>query len=354
MRMRILLSLSMALTVLACGSIRRDGFADPASSPDAPPGDGMNGGSGVLGDAATRDAACAGGQPATVAQDITIDPAFSDTYRAFDLGEVPGMPKFKYGGMTLAAGDENRLLIGGAANESTAAIYAVTLIRSACKHIVGFAGPAQKVAEAPYIDGGLVYGPGNVLMFAAWPREDDVRQSTSGMVGFLPPGASAPARTVNGMKFGMPEALAALGFVPPGFPGQGRLKLVTWEGGSWYDASLALDSQGRASDLTSVSQVMTVPGGPEGFAYVPQGSPRFDRASMLVSEWSRNSVAAYDVGPSGDPELGARKTFLTGLAGAEGAFFDPPTGDFIFSTWNLHRPERVVIVLGFVPVSVPR
>lgn len=111
------------------------------------------------------------------------------------------MPKFKYGGMTLAAGDENRLLIGGAANESTAAIYAVTLIRSACKHIVGFAGPAQKVAEAPYIDGGLVYGPGNVLMFAAWPREDDVRQSTSGM-------ASTPtaAKTSNFRSARLPSS----------------------------------------------------------------------------------------------------------------------------------------------------
>jgi hypothetical protein len=80
--MRFMLSLSMALTMLACGSVRRDGFADPASSPDAPPGDSVNGGYGALGDAATRDAACAGGQPANVAQDITIDPAFSDTYRA--------------------------------------------------------------------------------------------------------------------------------------------------------------------------------------------------------------------------------------------------------------------------------
>ena len=65
--------------------------------------------------------------------------------------------------------DENTLFIGGAANEAGAGIYAVTLVRSACKHIVGFSGTAKKIANAPYIDGGLVYGGGGTLMFTAWP-----------------------------------------------------------------------------------------------------------------------------------------------------------------------------------------
>jgi hypothetical protein len=75
---------------------------------------------------------------------------------------------------------------------------------------------------------------------------------------------------------------------------------------------------------------------------------------MVVSEWSANGVAAYDVGAEGDPTSGTRRGFLTGLAGAEGAFFDPLTGDFLFSTWNAMQPERVVLVAGFVPIAPPK
>ncbi|MFO0669730.1 MAG: hypothetical protein U0235_08910 [Polyangiaceae bacterium] len=300
------------------------------------------------------DAGCLGGAPPNKATDITIDPAYASKYTAFDLGAIPGLPLAKYGGLVLSAGDENTLFIGGAANEAGAGIYAVTLVRSACKHIVGFSGTAKKIANAPYIDGGLVYGGGGTLMFTAWPSDEMVRQNTSGMIGFLPPGAQSPTKTINGTNFAMPEALAALGFVPKGFPGEGKLKLVTWEGGNWYDATLALDGSGRPTDVTSATQKMTVPGGPEGFAYVPQGSPLFTAPSMVLSEWSKNAVATYEITGDGDPSLATRKTFLTGLSGAEGAFFDPATGDFLFSTWNLNKPERLVVVLGFVPFDAPK
>jgi hypothetical protein len=43
---------------------------------------------------------------------------------------------------------------------------------------------------------------------------------------------------------------------------------------------------------------------------------------------------------------------LTGLKGAEGAFFDPATGDFLFSTWSgTGGSERVILVEGFVPIG---
>lgn len=309
-----------------------------------------------VGDAAPSgpDAGCLGGEPPNKATDITIDPAYASKYTAFDLGQIPGMPASKYGGLVLKPGDDNKLLIGGGANLSGGGIYEVPLVRSACKHIVGFAGPAKKIADAPYIDGGLVVAAGGTLMFAAWPMDEIVRQNTSGMIGIVPAGGSAPSKIINGSQFGMPEALAALAFVPTGFPGEGKLKLVTWEGGSWYDATLAVDGSGRPTDITSVTAGPSVPGGPEGFAYVPQGSPLFGVPSMVLSEWSQNSVATYEVTGSGDPSLSTRKTFLTGLSGAEGAFFDPSTGDFLFSTWNLQKPERLVVVLGFAPFTPPK
>src|SRR5262249_25378638 len=108
------------------------------------------------------------------------------------------------------------------------------------------------------------------------------------------------------------------------------------------------------ANVESVSKLATLPGGPEGFAWVPPGSPQFESPSMIVSEWSDNSVSVYDVGKGGDPELSTRRTFLTGLSGAEGAFFDPLTGDFLFSTWNVDQPETVVLVTGFAPVRAPK
>jgi hypothetical protein len=323
------------------------GPAAPSASASTPPFD-PNGAPGP------STSGCLGGQPNKQADDITIDPAYASKYSAFDLGQIPGLPPAKYGGLVLAAGDENTLLIGGNANLVGGTIYSIRVLRSSCKHIVGFVGPAKKVADASYIDGGLVYGPGGTLMFAAWPLDEMVRQNTAGMIGIIPPGANGPTKTVDGVSLNVPEALAALNFVPPGFPGEGKLKLVTWEGGAWYDAALALDGSGRPSDITSASQRATVPGGPEGFAYVPPGSPLFGPPSMVLSEWSENSVATYELTGDGDPSLGTRKTFLTGLSGAEGAFFDPPTGDFVFSTWNTMRPERIVVVLGFAPLTMPR
>src|SRR5688572_19468185 len=185
------------------------GCAGEARAPSKAPGDGGTSSTtpapgttpGFEGDAAPSGPAgsgCLGGEPPTKAQDITIDPAYASKYTAFDLGEVPGLPQGKYGGVVLMAGDENTLLLGGGANYMGAGIYAIRVIRSHCKHIIGFAGKAQRIASADYIDGGLVYGPGNTLMYAAWPMDPDVRQNTSGMLGLIPPGASSPSKTILG------------------------------------------------------------------------------------------------------------------------------------------------------------
>lgn len=349
--------LGALLSATGCGSDARPSGVQANADAGAGSGPGGANGVGFEADAAPtggQPAGCQGGQPGTKASDITIDAAYASKYTAFDLGEIPGLPNAKYGGIVLKAGDDNTLLVGGNANYAGASVYEVPVIRSACKHIVGFAGPAKKKHAADYIDGGLVYGPGGTLLFAAWPMDETVRQSTNGMLGLIQPGASGPSKSIHGVTLGVAEALAALNFVPTGFPGAGRLKLVTWEGGSFYDATFKLDGSGRVEDVTKADYRLTVPGGPEGFAYVPQGSPLFGPPSMVMSEWSKNGVATYEVASDGDPILATRKTFLTGLSGAEGAFFDPLTGDFVFSTWNTMRPERIVVVLGFAPITAPR
>jgi hypothetical protein len=331
------------LLVLACGSSPREGFGggDPGQGPPGAPG----GDPGNLGPGTTPGTTgCVGSAPLAKAQDITIDPAYAADYHAYDLGPVPGMPAYKYGGIHLLAGDDNTLLVGGNANEQSGGIWSIKVTRGVCHHITGWGGTATHHAYAPHIDGGLVYGPGGALMYAGWPANT---------IGVLAPGAKNPARIIEAYWLGIPEAMAALAFVPPGFPGEGKLKLVTWEAGWWFDATVTMDGAGLPN-VTAATELVKLPGGPEGFAYIPKGSPKFDVPSMVVSEWSANGVAAYDVGPSGDPVLGSRRDLLKGLSGAEGAFFDPLTGDFVFSTWNLSRPERVVLVTGFAPIKSPQ
>jgi hypothetical protein len=141
-------------------------------------------------------------------------------------------------------------------------------------------------------------------------------------------------------------------FVPQGQPGAGSLKLASYRGGGWYDADVVADGSGTY-DLANVREIVDsrLGGGPEGFVYVPGGSPQFSGASLLVSEYGVDEVAAYRVDANGDPIVASRRAMISGLDGAEGALLDPVTGDFLFSTFG--GGSRVVAVRGFRPPPPP-
>lgn len=272
-----------------------------------------------------------------------VAPSFAANYTAVNLGSVPGLPGF-YGGLTLLDGDVNTLLIGGSANGPSGAIYSVGLTRDVDGHITGFSGPATHFADAPYIDGGLAYGPDGVLFYTGYPTNT---------LGQIKPGSTAPDKVINLAAEGVAHSVGALGFVPATHPGAGQFKLLSYNSYNWYTGVLTPDGSGTF-DLTSVILETTIVGGPEGFVYVPLGSPDFANPTVLVSEYQAGKVGAYDVDANGDPILGTRRDFLTGLGGAEGAFIDPVTGDFLFSTFG--GGDRVVAVRGFAqpePPSVP-
>lgn len=278
--------------------------------------------------------------PVDPAADITIDPAFDEAYAAFDLGAVPGMPPYKYGGLRLAAGDPDTLLIGGDANFENAAIYAVPLVRS-CGHIVGFAGDAGVVAAAPYIDGGVEHGPDGMLLFTGYPVNT---------LGQILAGDAEPALTIDLGLLGIESSVGALAFVPEGFAGAGALQILSWPSGRLYGADHSFDEEGLLV-VAAVTEIAVLEGGPEGFAYVPTGSPLFDGPRLIVSEWSANRVATYALTAAGTPDVATRRELLQGLSGAEGAFFDPATGDFLFSTWQQEGgDEKVIEVRGFAPI----
>ena len=263
-----------------------------------------------------------------------IESPFNVSYTVRDLGSPPGVP-VRYGGLTFLAGDSNTLLIGGEANTSTGALYAVPVRRAADGQITGF-GTATRFADAVNNDGGVAYGPGNVLFLAQWPNN---------ALGQTRPGSTTTDKVIDLNQFGVASSLAALNFVPAGFPGAGSLKLSTYSGGEWYDATVVPDGTGTF-DLTGVTQVpaSSIPGS-DGFTYVPAGSTLFDSPSILVTEYQDGSVGAYELDGDGNPVVGSRRTFMSRLDRAVGAAIDPVTGDFLFSTFG--GANQVVAVGGF-------
>lgn len=274
----------------------------------------------------------------------SITPPFDTVYTAYDLGSVPGVPSQKYGGVTLQLNNFNKLLIGGHANDSDGAIYEIEVVRDENKHITGFNGQATKIIDAPYNDGGIVFGPNDVLFAARYPVNE--------LAQYLP-GSTKPDRITNTANLGVAQSLAALAFVPNDFSGAGKLKFVTWSGGQFYDVDFSPDGSGLFN-INSVKQEVTLQGGPEGIAYVPQGSPLFPNPSILVSEWSSGKVGVYEVDSNGNPIISTRREFLS-LARAEGAYIDPLTGDFLFSTWGASGgSDHVIVVRGFTQPPLPK
>lgn len=274
------------------------------------------------------------------ASGVSVGAAYASAYSLYKLPGIPGLPQEKFGGLTLKSGDPNTLLIGGYAKANdTGALYAISVTRS-CGHITGFSGMPTKLATTPDIDGSIELAPSGVLLFTGYPANT---------LGQLPQGADFPARTIDLTKLGIAASVGTLKVVPKGFPGEGTIKIVSADTGDYYHAVLMPDASGLY-DVTGVEHRLVLPGGPEGIAYVPHGSPQFSADSMIVSEWTGNAVATYEIDGSADPVLATRKPFLQGITGAEGAFFDVVTGDFLFSTWNeSDATDQLYVVQGFAP-----
>ncbi|MBT2188661.1 PEPxxWA-CTERM sorting domain-containing protein [Sphingobium sp. H33] len=124
------------------------------------------------------------------------------------------------------------------------------------------------------------------------------------------------------------------------------MKIVSYGGGAWAEVGLTPDGSGTY-DLAISPVFLTLSGGPEGFVYVDGANAGFNGLdSLLVSEYGAGKVGLYAIDANGDPIVGSRRDFLTGLGGAEGAVIDPLTGDFLFSTFG--GGDQVVVVSGFL------
>lgn len=270
-----------------------------------------------------------------------VQSPYDSSYTLTDLGAVPGLPT-PYGGLTFLPSNSNAIVIGGAANVVTGALYSIGVVRGAGNHITGFTGSVAAYSEGQYNDGGVVFGPGGVLFYTRYP----VNQ-----IGELKPGSAVNDKIVDLTPLGISSSVGALNFVPGGFPGAGQLKIVSYNTGDWYTATYTSDGTGTFN-ITSPVHNTTINVGPEGFVYVPPGSPVFPSGtSLLVSEYGNNVVATYQVDGSGNPIPASRAIFVSGLTGAEGAVIDPVTGDFLFSTFG--AANHVIAVRGFAIPNTP-
>jgi len=277
----------------------------------------------------------------SIATAQTIEPPFDADYSYVSLGQVPGLPT-PAGGITFVPGDPDTILIGAAANTSAGEIHTIGVTRGLDGHIDGFSGMSTFYADATGpsgggIDGGLSYGPGGVLFYTSYPDNG---------LGQLEPGSSVPDRVIALTPLGVSISVGSLVFVPPGFPGAGRMKVVQYNSPyNWYDVALTPDGSGTF-DLTP-TLITSIQGGPEGVIYVAAGNPQIGAASVIVSEYSAGNVATYEVDANGDPIFATRRLFISALSGAEGAAVDPQTGDFLFSTFG--GGNRLIVVRGFLP-----
>ncbi len=284
---------------------------------------------------------------ASVASAQTVEAPYDASYSLFDLGAIAGLPQ-PYGGLTFKFGDPNTIIIGGTANDVAGALYSVSVIRDGLGHVVGFSGGASYYADGAYNDGGVAYGPNNVLFLARWPQ---------GEVGQTKLGSTATDKIVDLTAIGVGPCDPWLGycspgglnFVPPGYAGAGQLKFVSWPGGEWWTLAYSPDGLGTF-DITSGIQGPTIVGGPEGIFYVPPGSPGFtDYSYVIVSEYTDGydgNIVAYQVDGVGDPIPATRSVVVSGLVGAEGAAIDPLSGDFLFSTFGQFE-DSIYVLQGF-------
>lgn len=276
--------------------------------------------------------------PMPAGAEAIIAPQYANIYTVYDLGTIPGAPPGHLGGCVIDQNDPNKLLFAGDSEAPSGAIYSIGLKRGPCGHIIGFEGTAALVATTPYVDANLVYGPNNILFYTEWPVNH---------ISQILPGQSMPAITIDGATMGVNtgDSVSGFGFVPPWLASSGEPRTVTWSGGHWFHLSMSAGAN-QVFNLNNGQEVVVLPGGPGGFAYIPQGSPGFNKPSLILSEWSADKVATYEVDQAGDPILASRQEFFTAFPKPWGAYFESKTGDFLFLTWG-SLPDRVYIVQGF-------
>jgi hypothetical protein len=250
--------------------------------------------------------------PFAAAQSVL--PPFDSTYQIVNLGAIPGTGS--YGGTAFLPTNPDVLMV---TTYPSTTVRAVPLVRNTQGFIIG-TGSATPVITIGGSDGGLAYGPNNVL-FATWYGPNRMSQ-----IKF---GSTATDRVDDLAPLGINSAsVGACTFVPAGLPGAGRFKVCTWSSSAFHDVPLTPDGNGTYA-LGTASAPVTLAGGVEGIVYAPAGAPLIG-GRLLACEWSPGNIAAYQVDAIGNPLPATRQVVVGGAGGLGGGAVDPITGELLF------------------------
>jgi hypothetical protein len=253
--------------------------------------------------------------PAGAAQAVL--PPYNSAWTFFDLGPTGTNTYF---GTAFSPTNPNVLLVGG---YGSGVIQSLALTRDASGNITGFGALAPVATLAPGApDGGLAFGPGNVL-FYTWYGVN--------RLGQILPNSTTPNRVDDLGPLGVTGSVGSCTFVPAGVPGAGRFKLGSWSNGFVFDCTLTPDGNGTFAPTIGAN--VQVGGGPEGMVYTLPTAPII-AGQLLCVEWTSGLVAAYQVDSIGNPLPATRQVIVNGLSSPGGGALDPVTGDIVFSNSN--------------------
>lgn len=263
-------------------------------------------------------------------------------YTLTDLGSIDQLPA-QNGGLTIRPDQPNTLYIGGSANNSGGGLYTVALTRDpVTNHITGFGGAATLFTEAPNNDGGILFDQNGTLLFTRYSMNELGQKLTNNTY-----------TTTSLTEYGVASSVGALALVPDGYPGAGGLVFSSYNTGILYNVPYTVDAAGQYFLSNKIAEVTVYPeaAGPEGIAYIPAGSAAFPNLSMAISSYGTGTVLVYEVGEYGLPVTLTARQMVIGLSGAEGAWIDPVTGDFLFSTFG--GGNKVIRISGFeIPTAI--
>jgi hypothetical protein len=267
----------------------------------------------------------------------TVLPPFDQSYQLIDLGTAEPFVPPNLGGVVYLPNDNSAVFVGGNANSAAGALYRVPLNRNVAGQIVSASySQANRTRSLAYNDGGVILTSDGRLIWAQYPL-NRLAQSAAG--GFT-------VEQFDRFSGELVAGLVSLQFVPAYIPAAaGTLKIMNWPAGEVYDLPFTLEDNFYVFGTPARVPIAALPGGPDGFIYVRAGSPGISVNSMIVCEWSAGNVVVYEVDANANPIPASRRVIVQGLSGALGAAFDPPTGDFVFSTFG--GGNRLAILRGF-------